>query len=178
MSNEWLSQYEEIKPEEFQAKPFELFHKEWALITAGTPEKCNSMTISWGGTGTYMSVPITNIYVRQERYTKKFFDEQDLYTVCWFPESFKKELGYMGNHSGKDEDKYEKTGLKPVQIDGTMAIEQASRIMICKKMFAGPIDPKNIFPHENKEKYFDQKNPLDFHTMYMGQVIKILEKKK
>ena len=45
MSNEWLSQYEEIKPEEFQAKPFELYHKEWALVTAGTPEKCNSMTI-------------------------------------------------------------------------------------------------------------------------------------
>lgn len=136
------------------------------------------MTISWGGTGTYMSLPITNIYIRQERYTKKFFDEQQLYTVCWFPESMKKELGYMGNHSGRDEDKYAKTGLKPIEIDGTMAIEQATRIMICKKMFDGPIDPKNICPCENKERYFDKNNPKDFHTMYMGQVLKILEKKK
>ncbi len=178
MSKEWLSQYEEISPEDFQTKPFNLYHKEWALITAGTPEKCNSMTISWGGTGTYMSLPITNIYIRQERYTKKFFDEQKLYTVCWFPESMKKELGYMGNHSGKDEDKYAKTGLKPIEIDGTMAIEQATRIMICKKIFDGPIEPKNIIPCENKEKYFDKNNPQDFHTMYMGQVLKILEKKK
>ena len=89
----------------------------------------------------------------------------------------KKELGYMGNHSGRDEDKYAKTGLKPIELDGTMAIEQATRIMICKKIFDGPIDPKNICPCENKEKYFDKNNPNDFHTMYMGQVLKILEKK-
>ena len=76
------------------------------------------------------------------------------------------------------EDKYAKTGLKPIEIDGTMAIEQATRIMICKKMFDGPIDPKNICPCENKERYFDKNNPKDFHTMYMGQVLKILEKKK
>jgi hypothetical protein len=54
MSKEWLSQYEEISPQYFQAKPFNLYHKEWALITAGTPEKCYSMTtIFWGITGTY-----------------------------------------------------------------------------------------------------------------------------
>ena len=75
--------------------------------------------------------------IKQERYTKKFFDEQELYTVCWFPGSMKKELGYMGNHSGKDEDKYAKTGLKPIQIEGTMAIEQATRIKICKKYLKG-----------------------------------------
>ena len=28
--------------------PFERFNKDWALVTAGTPEHFNGMTISWG----------------------------------------------------------------------------------------------------------------------------------
>ena len=59
-----------------------------------------------------------------------------------------------------------------------MAIEQATRIMICKKIFEGPIDPKNISSQlERKDQYFDENDPKDFHSMYMGQVLKILEKK-
>jgi hypothetical protein len=46
-----------------------------------------------------------------------------------------------------------------------------------QKIFDGPKESKNICPCENKEKYFDRNNPNDFYTIYMGQVIKILEKK-
>ena len=32
-----------------EADVFRKFDKQWALVTAGTPEHYNTMTISWGG---------------------------------------------------------------------------------------------------------------------------------
>ena len=32
-------------------KVFELFDKQWALVTAGTPEQFNSCTVAWGSLG-------------------------------------------------------------------------------------------------------------------------------
>ena len=37
--------------EMLEFNPFTKIGHEWALVTAGTKEKANSMTISWGGMG-------------------------------------------------------------------------------------------------------------------------------
>ena len=36
---------------------FDLFRKQWALVTAGTPEHFNACTISWGSLGTLWTRP-------------------------------------------------------------------------------------------------------------------------
>ena len=41
----------EIKPEAIIINPFDLFANKWALVTAGTKEKYNMMTIGWGTVG-------------------------------------------------------------------------------------------------------------------------------
>jgi len=40
--------FKEIKIEEMKFNPFTTIGKEWILITAGTKEKFNTMTASWG----------------------------------------------------------------------------------------------------------------------------------
>ena len=35
--------------------PFTKIGKEWALVTAGSREKANTMTVSWGGVGVLFS---------------------------------------------------------------------------------------------------------------------------
>ena len=42
----------------FTTDIFEQFDKKWALLTAGTMEKFNTMTISWGGLGTLWGKPV------------------------------------------------------------------------------------------------------------------------
>ena len=174
MEAEWLSKYKEVDPEEMVVKPFCNFHKDWALLTSGNEEKCNSMTISWGNLGTYMSKPMCGVYVRQERFTKEFMDKCDYFTVCNFPESYRDKLKYMGNNSGRNGDKYKATGLTPIKVGNAMALKEANIIYICKKMFHGPLEVKNIEECENKKKYYDLQDPLDFHSMYLGEVEKIL----
>ena len=34
-----------------EINPFKLIGKDWALVTAGSKQKYNTMTVSWGGVG-------------------------------------------------------------------------------------------------------------------------------
>ena len=47
------------------------------LITAGTKEKCNTMTASWGGLGVLWGGPVATVYIRPQRYTMEFVEGSD-----------------------------------------------------------------------------------------------------
>ena len=51
---------------------FEAIGKEWMLVTAGTKEKFNTMTASWGGIGWLWNKPVAFVFIRPERYTYEF----------------------------------------------------------------------------------------------------------
>ena len=80
----------------FTTKIFEQFDKKWALLKAGTKDKFNTMTISWGGLGTLWGKPVATVYVRQSRYTHDFMDDNDYFTISFYPEAYKKTLGNLG----------------------------------------------------------------------------------
>lgn len=54
----------------FYKEIFAQFDKKWALLTAGTKDDFNTMTISWGGIGTIWNKPVATMYVRESRYRK------------------------------------------------------------------------------------------------------------
>ena len=51
------------KLENLSYNPFKKIHEEWALVTAGTKEKFNSMTISWGSMGTIWGKPMITFFI-------------------------------------------------------------------------------------------------------------------
>ncbi len=55
---------------------FEAIGKEWMLVTAGTKEKFNTMTASWGGIGWLWNKPVAFISLITERYTYEFVDDR------------------------------------------------------------------------------------------------------
>ena len=40
-----------IDPKELNQNVFSMIGEQWMLVTAGTAERCNTMTASWGGLG-------------------------------------------------------------------------------------------------------------------------------
>lgn len=58
-----------ISVSELKDNMFDAIGKEWMLVTAGTPEKFNMMTASWGGIGILWGKPVAFIFIRPERYT-------------------------------------------------------------------------------------------------------------
>lgn len=90
---------------EFNTDIFKLFDDHWALVTAGTPEDYNTMTISWGSLGTIWAPrgngrQIATIYIKPSRYTFNYLEKSDYYTISFFPEEKRKDLAYLGSHSG------------------------------------------------------------------------------
>ncbi|MCR5608730.1 MAG: hypothetical protein K6G26_06670, partial [Lachnospiraceae bacterium] len=85
---------------DFNTNIFETFDKQWALLTAGDIDNFNTMTISWGGLGTLWGKPVITSYVRQSRLTHDYIDNNEYFTVSFYPEEYKKILGILGSKSG------------------------------------------------------------------------------
>ena len=92
---------------------FEAIGKEWMLVTAGTKEKFNTMTASWGGIGWVWNKPVAFVFIRPERYTYEFVEENDHLTLSFLGEENKKIHAVCGSKSGRNIDKVKETGLKP-----------------------------------------------------------------
>lgn len=166
----------EININELNMNPCTEIAKNWMLLTAGCAERgYNTMTCSWGHIGSIWGrgggLPTAVAYVRPQRYTKEFVDREALYTLCFFPEGYKKQLGYLGSHSGRDEDKVKAAGLTPVFGDGFTYFAEAKLVLVCRKLYRAPL----------KEEYFIDKSVIedhyptrDFHDLYIGEIVKIL----
>ena len=104
---------------------FTQFDKKWALVTAGNADSFNTMTISWGGMGTIWNKPVATVYVRTSRFTHEFIDNNDYFTISFFPEEYKGILGVLGSKSGREMDKMHASGLTPVQVENGITFKEA-----------------------------------------------------
>ena len=155
---------------EFFDTAFDLFGKRWALLTAGNEENYNTMTIGWGSLGTIWGKDMVTVYVRPNRYTYKFTEENDYFTVSIFGDEYKQDLTYLGRHSGRDEDKVAKTKLTATAVENSVTFKEAEHTLLCKKIYAQDMDISQ-FPEDVKARYYDGE-PV--HRMYIGEVIKVL----
>lgn len=162
----------EISVSELMLNPVTLFHDDWMLLTAGTKERgFNSMTCSWGHLGNLWSGATAICYVRPQRYTKEFIDREELYTLSFF-DGHKKELAYLGRHSGKDGDKIKAVGFTPVFEDGYTYYAEASLVLVCRKLYRSTITEDCFTDRELMNKCYPDR---DFHDMYIGEILRVLK---
>ncbi len=153
-----------------ELNPFQKIGKEWMLITAGTKEKANTMTASWGGLGVIWGKNVAYIFVRDSRYTKEFIDANDTFSLTFF-EGQHPALKYLGTVSGRNEDKLAGARFHLDYAGETPFIDEGNLVFICKKLSATPITAEQfIDPNIASSFYKDH----DMHTMYVGEITEIL----
>ena len=148
-----------------QVDPFTKFEKDWALLTAGTKEHFNSMTIGWGSLGTVWSRDVLTVYVRPDRYTWQFMKDSDTFTVSFFPESCRPALTVMGRLSGRDGDKVAAAGLTPRFLPQGITFAEATETFVCKKIYMAPMAYEDV-PPEAQRIY---QNGIRPHWIIMGE---------
>lgn len=164
----------EIDYQDLKINPMTMIAKEWLLITAGNEATgCNTMTASWGHLGCIWGRPTAVVYIRPQRYTKEFVDREEYFTLSVLGEQYRKELSYMGSHSGRDEDKFAATGLTPAYIDGTSYVAEADLVFVCKKLYRAPLVAEGFTDPSIVERNYPDH---DFHDIYFGEIVKVLAK--
>jgi len=163
--------YKELKkisPNEISQNPFELIDDDWFLLSAGDLHAFNTMTASWGGMGILWNKPVVFCFVRPHRYTYKFMEENDFFTMSFFNETHRKALNICGKVSGRDTDKMQATGLKPFASPaGSVFYEQSKLMFECRKLYFNDIVPEH-FMMESIHNNYPRK---DYHRMYIGEII-------
>ena len=152
-------------------RPFDIWHDQWMLLTAGDFARgvYNTMTVGMGAFGSIWERHFAMIVVRPSRYTYDLIDSFDTFTLTAFPESYRPALEYLGTESGRDQDKFIHAGLTPVACEkvAAPAIAEAELVVACRKMYWADINPKN-FIDPSLDRKFPKK---DYDRVYYGEVL-------
>ena len=161
--------FKEISIYRIEENVVDLIGKQWMLITAGNKDAYNTMTAAWGGFGFLWNVPVTYIFIRPQRFTFEFTENNDDFTLSFFEKKYKNILSYCGTHSGRDIDKAKEMGLIVKETEaGNIYFEQAKLVVECNKLYSDDLKPENF-----KDRLINRNYPnKDYHRMYIGKVKK------
>lgn len=161
--------FKKVNVSELGFDPFQRIGKDWALITGGTPEKFNTMTASWGQAGVLWNRNVLSCYIRPNRYTYGFIEDGECFTASFFSPEHRSALSFCGSHSGRDCDKMAETGLTPAEFDGCVGFEQASLVLVCRKIYSYDLAESGFRTNDGIPQQFFGTDP--YHRAYIGEII-------
>ena len=162
--------YKEINIRELKDNFVKMISNDWALLTAGTKDNFNTMTVSWGGIGELWGKDVCFVFVRPQRYTYEFMEKNDYFSLSFFGGEYKKELGICGSKSGRDIDKMAETGFLPVDFENAVGYEQAKVNVVLKKLAYQDMKPDGFIDESIMNNYANN----DFHRVYVGEIVKVV----
>ena len=160
-----------IEPNKLPDNYINIIGNEWMLVTAGTKEKFNTMTASWGGTGFLWNRPVVFIFIRPERYTYEFIENGDYFTLSFLGQEHKDVHKICGCMSGRYIYKIKATGIQPYFSESGNILFKEARISIeCKKLYTDMIKEENFLDKSLFEKWYGgaHGNP---HKVYVAEIV-------
>jgi len=163
---------EKIEVKSLNDNVFETIGKEWMLITAGTVDKYNTMTASWGCLGWLWNKPVAVVFIRPERFTHDFAERNDCMTLSFLghSEEARRIYNFCGSKSGRDYDKAKETGLNPVATEmGNVAFKQARLTLECRKLYKDSIKSANFLTPNQSQWYGGVHG--GYHDFYVLEIV-------
>ena len=158
---------------DYTIKPFVNFAEDWAILTAGTMDDFNSMTIAWGGLGTMWGKSVAFLVVKPTRYTCQFVQRHTEITVSWYDKKYKKELASIfGAKSGRDINKAAQSGFTPKEIAGCVTYAEAAETIVLKKLFMQQLE-RDLLPEECLKWYPLGTKEEHVHYLIIAEVLSI-----
>ncbi|MDE7378033.1 MAG: flavin reductase [Paraprevotella sp.] len=154
---------------------FETIGKEWMLVTAGTPGRFNTMTASWGGIGWLWNKPVAFVFIRPERYTFGFAEQEEFMTLAFLgkEKEMRNIYNLCGSKSGRDTDKVKESGLKVLETDGgQVTFGQARLTLVCRKLYADDLKENAFTDKSVAGQWYGEKG--GYHKMYVMEITEAL----
>ena len=143
-----------------------------ALLTAGTADRCNTMTIGWCQAGRLWGLQTCTVYVRPERYTYQFMEDQAYFTVSVLPKDMKNAMALCGTKSGRDMDKIKECGLTVrTGAGGAPFFEEAELVLVCRTLYAQDREPACVLPAGEEKILPSYGAKGGWHRVYTGEIV-------
>lgn len=160
--------WREISPWDWQTRPMALLAKEKMLFTAEDGERCNSMTVGWGGFGVMWGCPVAYYAIRPTRYTFGLAEEGSAVSLAAFPAAFASALSYLGTHSGREGEKYSAAGITPIRMPhGGIGFSEASLVLTGRKLFSHAMCPEELAEGAIAKRWYGEE---PYHTLYIAEI--------
>lgn len=166
-----MASFKEIDVKSLKFNPFELIGDKWMLVTAGIKNKLNTMTASWGGLGVLFNEPVVFLFIRPQRYTFDFIENNEFFSISFYDEKYKNKLSFCGTQSGRNTDKIKEISFTPVFDENAPYFEEANLVFFCKKIHGQFLDPAG-FIDKTIEKNYDN----DYHKLFVGKIVRTIVK--
>jgi len=176
-----MNEFRKIRLEELSGNPFRLIGDDWMLVTSANPgdgleggRDYNTMTASWGGMGILWGGPVAFVFIRPQRHTYGFTEENARMTLSFFGGEYRAALNFCGSKSGRDYDKAKECGLTPVSDSDAHGravwFDEAKLVLKVRKLYAEPLkadafldpDARAVYPRD------------DFHKVYVCAIEEVL----
>lgn len=158
---------------------FKLIGKEWMLVSAGTIDNFNTMTASWGCLGWLWNRPVAVVFIRPERYTHAFIEDNARMTLCFFGDDCRKALQICGSKSGRDCDKVAEAGLHPVSLaGGEVGFSEARLTLVCRKLFKSEMVQENFIAPEIFSNWYHDRPGGGLHSIYIAEIEEVYDSRE
>ncbi|MCC8023360.1 MAG: flavin reductase [Clostridiales bacterium] len=164
--------FERIGIRDVKENVVKLICDDWALLTAGTQDAYNTMTVSWGAVGELWAKDAVFVFVRPQRHTMQFVEGNDTFSLSFFEEARRSALKLCGSKSGRDLDKAAAAGITPAFDCEAPYFEEAKLVVLCRKLAAQNLDPASFLDSAVEKCYPEQ----DYHRMFVGEITGVLRK--
>ena len=167
--------YKHFEPTAIAKERGTLFGPGVYLGTAGTPAHYNTLTLGWGASGILWSRPVAIVYIRENRFSFRYFEQFPVFVLSWYPEQYRKAVyKIFGGKSGRNTDKEKLASFTPVETpDGGVTYLEAEKVVICRKILRQPV-PKEFVP-KPLQKHFNTDGYI--HIQYTGEVLSTWRRK-
>ena len=161
-----------VDPKELSPALLRAFGVQNALLTAGDQERRNTMTIGWCQAGRLWGLQTCTVYVRPERYTYQFMEEQAYFTVSVLSKDMKNAMALCGTKSGRDMDKIKECGLTVrTGAGGAPFFEEAELVLVCRTLYAQDLEPACVLPAGEEKILPSYGAKGGWHRVYTGEIV-------
>ena len=141
------------------------------LTSTRKDESVNVMTIGWGTIGIVWSLPMFLVMVRPSRLTYDFLQQTEQFTVNVPAEGMSEAVLFCGKNSGRDVNKFAKTGLTAIagRNVSTPMIDECILHYECQVIYTNDFEAERI-PEDVATRCFPQGN---YNKVYYGKILSV-----
>ena len=156
----------------------DLIGRQWMLVTAGTSDKLGTMTASWGGVGFLWNRPVAFVFIRPERHTYGFVEQEARMTLSFFDETYRPVLQFCGTKSGREHDKVAETGLTPIELEGGgVAFQEARLVVEGRKLYRAEMTAEQFLDQTVLKQWYGEHPGGSMHVVYVLEIEGVYQQK-